>query len=409
MTQTHSAIATEFEPFNLHDPFPFYLKARHHEPIFYSPDIDYWVITRYDDVKAVFRDLETFSSAISGTPAQEPSAEVKQILFDGGFRVYSGLTGRMPPDHTRIRSFISKAFTPRRIQVLEEPIRNRVIELLSQFKGGHADLVRGLTYDLPALVLFMLLGIPKEDVGDVKSWAASRIVLQFGNATPEEQVPHAHNLVRFWRYCNELIEQRFAQLGDDLPSDLVRIYQEGDRTITKNEMATVCYTMLFAGHETTSHVLSEGIKTLLEQRHTWEAITADHSLIPNTVEELLRACPSLFTWRRITTRPVTLGGVDLPEGARLLLAIGSANRDEQVFADAGMLDIYRENAKQHLTLGYGVKYCLGAPLARQEGRIVLEELTSRFPSLRLAPNQSYEYFPNLTTRGPRHVQVEWDE
>jgi hypothetical protein len=409
MKHANVSIADQFDPFELVDPFPFYERARLEEPIFYSLELDYWVVTRYEDVKAVFKDLETFSSVISGTPMREPSPEVKQILREGGFKVYSGLTGRMPPDHTRIRSFISKAFTGRRIQVLEAPIRARVIELLGEFQGGRADIVRQLTHDLPALVLFMLLGIPDEDVHDVKEWAASRVALQWGNTPPDEQTAHAHNLVRYWRYCNELIDKRFEQPRDDLPSDLVRIYQSGDQTITREEMATVCYTLLFAGHETTSHVLSEGIKTLLTYRENYEALCANPKLIPNAVEEMLRYCPSLFTWRRITTRPVTLGSVDLPEGARLLLAIGSANRDEETFEDAQIFNIQRENARAHMSLGHGVKYCLGGPLAKQEGRIVLEELTQRFPSLRLAPNQSFTYLPNITTRGPRHVWVEWDE
>jgi cytochrome P450 len=403
-THANVSLADQFDPFELVDPFPFYERARHEEPIFYSADLDYWVVTRYNDVKAVFRDLETFSSAISGTPVREPSPEVKQILRDGGFKVYSGLTGRMPPDHTRIRSFISKAFTGQRIQVLEAPIRARVRELLDEFKGGRADIVSQLTHDLPALVLFMLLGIPDEDVGDVKRWAASRVALQWGDSDPAEQAQHAHNLVRYWRYCNELIDLRFEELRDDLPSDLVRIYQGGDQTITREEMATVCYT----GHETTSHVLSEGIKTLLTHRASWEALCADPTLIPNAMEELLRYCPSLFTWRRITTRPVRLGEVDLPTGARLLLALGSANRDHELFPEAETFDITRPNAKLHVSLGYGVKYCLGGPLAKQEGRIVLEELTQRFPSLRLVPKQRFEYLPNITTRGPRQVWVEWD-
>ncbi len=409
MTYSTLSIGEQFDPFELADPFPFYSKARQEAPVFYSSELGYWVVTRYEDVKAVFRDLQTFSSKISGTPMRQPGPAVNQILEDGGFKVYSGLSGRMPPDHTRIRSFINKAFTPQRIRKLEEPIRRRVGEIIGQFSGGRADLVRQLTYDLPALVLFMLLGIPDEDVHDIKDWAASRIALQWGEASEEEQIRHAHNLVKYWRYCNDLINKRFEKLGDDLPSDLVRIYHAGDQTITPEEMATICYTMLFAGHETTSHMLAEGLKTLLTYRASWEALCADPSLIPDAMEEILRCCPSIFTWRRITTRPATLGGVDLPEGAPLLLAIGSANRDEFCFRDGETFDIHRENAKDHLTFGHGVKFCLGAPLARQEGRIVLEELTRRFPSLRLIENQTFEYLPNMMSRGPLHVWVEWDE
>ncbi len=406
MLALKESIAEQFDPLELADPFPFYRYAREQQPTFFKEDLGYWVVTRYDDVKAIFKDLETFSSEISGTPMVQPSAEVKQILHDGGFKVYSGLTGRMPPDHTRIRAFINKAFTSQRVKTLEAPIRKRVTELLDGWQGGRADVVKQLTYDLPALVLFMLLGIPDEDVHDVKEWAYSRIVLQWGGQG-EDLVKHAHNLVKYWKYCNDLIDKRFEKLQDDLPSDLVRIYNAGDKTITRMEMATVCYTLLFAGHETTSHMMSEAIKTLLTRREQWEALCENPAQITQAMEEILRYCPSIFTWRRITTKPVNLGGVDLPARAPLLLAIGSANRDDGMFPDGDAFDIRRANAKEHLTLGFGVKYCLGGPLARAEGRIVLEELTRRFPTLRLAPNQTIEYIPNMMSRGPKHVWVEW--
>jgi cytochrome P450 len=166
--------------------------------------------------------------------------------------------------------------------------------------------------------------------------------------------------------------------------------------------------MLFAGHETTSNLLAEGIKTLLTHREQWDALCADPALIPGAVEELARYCPSIFAWRRLVRKPTTLAGVDLPAGAQLLLVLGSANRDEQCFHHGETFDIRRENAKHHLTFGHGVKYCLGAPLARLEARIVLEELTRRFPSLRLVPDQQFEYIPNTSFRGPSHVWVEWD-
>jgi cytochrome P450 len=409
MVNVQESIAAQFDPLEMSDPFPFYDLARKKQPIFYDARIGYWVVTRYEDVKSIFKDLETFSSAISGTPMIQPPPEVQKILDDGGVKVYSGLSGRMPPDHTRIRSFINKAFTPQRIRSLETPIRARVDELLDGFTGGRADIVRQLTYDLPALVLFMLLGIPDEDVPNVKRWAYSRIVLQWGYTTPgQDLTEHAHNLVKYWKYCNDLIDKRFEKLQDDLPSDLVRIYNAGDKTITRMEMATVCYTLLFAGHETTSHTLAESIKSLLSPRTYWEELCRDPGKIPHAVEELARYCPSIFTWRRITTRPVTLGGVALPAGAPLLMVIGSANRDDQVFPDGNTLDLERENAKENLTFGYGVKYCLGSPLARLEMRVALEELTQRFPSLRLAPNQTIEYLPNMMSRGPLHVWVEWD-
>lgn len=408
MVNVQDSILAQFDPLEMSDPFPFYEIARRQAPIFYDPRINYWVVSRYDDVKSIFKDLETFSSAISGTPMLKPPPEVQKILDDGGFKVYSGLSGRMPPDHTRIRSFINKAFTPQRIRSLETPIRKRVNELLDSFQGGRADIVRQLSYELPALVLFMLMGIPDEDVPQVKQYAYSRIVLQWGGRDNEDLTVHAHNLVRYWKYCNDLIDKRFEKLQDDLPSDLVRIYNAGDKTITRTEMATVCYTLLFAGHETTSHTLAESIKSLLTHREHWETLCAHPEKIPQAVEELARYCPSIFTWRRITTRQVELGGTLLPKDAPLLMLIGSANRDDAMFPHGSQLQLERENAKDNVTFGYGVKYCLGSPLARLEIRVALEEMTRRFPSMRLAPNQKIEYLPNMMSRGPLHVWVEWD-
>jgi cytochrome P450 len=205
------------------------------------------------------------------------------------------------------------------------------------------------------------------------------------------------------------VDKRFEHLQDDLPSDLVRIYNAGDKTITRTEMATVCYTLLFAGHETTSHTLAESIKSLLTRREHWETLCAHPEKIPQAVEELARYCPSIFTWRRITTREVELGGTQLPKDAPLLMLIGSANRDDAMFPHGSELELERENAKDNVTFGYGVKYCLGSPLARLEIRVALEEMTRRFPSLRLAPDQKIEYLPNMMSRGPLHVWVEWDE
>jgi hypothetical protein len=255
----------------------------------------------------------------------------------------------------------------------------------------------------------MLLGVPDEDVADVKRWALARIAFQWGDPAEDEKVKLAHDMVKYFQYCRNLVEQRFVEPRDDLPSDMVRVYQSGDQSINKEEMASLCYTLLFAGHETTSSVLAEGIKTLLKHPASYKALCANPTLIPNAMEEMLRYCPSIFSWRRLTTKPVTLGGVDLPANAPLMAVIGSGNRDEKCFFASEQFDIERTDTKDMLTFGHGVKYCLGAPLARMEGTIVLEEITKRFPTLRLAPDQKFEYARNTSMRGPLHVIVEWDE
>jgi len=402
----HAELAEEFRPFELADPFPFLARARAEAPVFYSPELDYWVFTRYEDIRAIFRDPATFSSENTQSPFKAWPDSVRRVLDDGGFSAFSGLSARQPPDHTRIKGFVQKAFTPKRVALLEPEIRSLTVSLISRFApAGRADWVAELAYDLPALVIFILLGIPDEDVPRVKEWAASRLYLNFGDRPEEEQLHHAENLVRYWRYCEALVAARFAEPRDDLPGELVRIYREGDRSITTHEIASLVYGMLTAGHETTTALLANGFLELLSHRDQWEAICADPSLIPGAVEELLRTGPPVFAWKRKVKRATSVAGTDLPEGANVLLVLGSANRDEDVFADGERLDVRRENAGDHLSFGHGIHYCLGAALARLEARVVLEELTSRFPDARLCAEQTFT-FPPTTFRGPTSVWVE---
>jgi cytochrome P450 len=405
----HADLARDFQPFDLADPFAFYARARAEAPIFYSPEIDYWVVTRYEDMRDIFRDPATFSSENTQAPYKPRPPEVQQILDDGGFSVVTGLSGKQPPDHTRLRGFIKQAFTPRRVASLAPEIRAIATQMIDRFADrGEADLVAELTHELPALVIFRMLGVPDSDVPQVKAWAQSRVYMNFGDRPVEEQVHHAENLVRYWRYCQDLVQSRFERAQDDLPGDLARIYQQGDQTITPDEIAALVYGQLTAGHETTTALLSNGLKELLAQREAWDAICADPELIPTAVEELLRTSTPVFSWKRRTKAPVRVGDVDLPAGTNVLLLLGSANHDESVFPDPARIDLERDNASRHLSFGLGIHFCLGAPLARLEAKVVLEELSARLPTLRLADGQRFDYAANTTFRGPSHVLVEWD-
>src|SRR5919206_4022920 len=193
----HGDVAADFRPFDTSDPFGFYERARHEQPVFFSEELGFWVITRHDDIRAIFKDPATFSSEITQAPYKERPPEVQKVLDDGEFTAYSGLSARQPPDHTRLRGFIKKAFTPRRIAVLEPQIREIATRMIDAFdtSGEPIDLVSALTYELPALVIFRLLGVPDEDVADVKRWASSRVVLSFGDRPLDEQVARAQDLV----------------------------------------------------------------------------------------------------------------------------------------------------------------------------------------------------------------------
>jgi cytochrome P450 len=403
-----SALADEFQPFDVADPFAFYQRARSEATVFYSPELDYWVVPRYEDVLAILRDPDTFSSENAQRPFHPQPPAVERILA-GGLSAKSGLLGRDPPDHTRLRSFVNRAFTPRRVAVLEPQIREIAVRMIEGMAPqGRGDWVADLAYDLPALVIFLLLGIPDRDVPNVKTWARSRVLLNFGDLPEPDQVAHAENVVAYWRYCEALVDQRFVQPGDDLPSALVREYQRGDKSITKDEMAGLVFSQLTAGHETTTGLLATGFLQLLRNREQWEALCRDPGLITSAVEELLRFCTPVLAAKRKVTHATTVGDAELSAGANVLLLLGSANHDEAVFPGGG-LDICRPDVSRHLAFGHGIHFCLGASLARLEAQVVLRELTARLPHARLVEPQEIPFSRNTTFRSPLQLLVEWDD
>lgn len=403
----HGSVGEVFKPFDLSNPFPFYQWAREEEPIFYNEELGYWVVTRYEDIKAIFANWRVFSSENAQAPLKPIMPKAKALMESGGLIGMSGLSGRIPPDHTRIRRVVSMAFGLSRIKKLEPQIRSIAVEMIDKIAAnGEAEMIRQLAYDLPALVIFILLGVPNEDVPQVKSWAESRLLLTWGNLSEDEQVQHAENMLRYWNYCQDLVKKRHHSKHDDLPGDLVELQEEGHE-ISDREIAGICYSMLFAGHETTTSLIGNGIRELLTYRESWEQICSNPTLIPNAVEEILRFSPSIVSWRRRATEDTEVGGIPLPKGSNLLLVMGSGNRDEAMFPQSEQFDIQRENAGQHLSMGSGIHFCLGAPLAKLEAKVVLEELTQRIPNLRLKPGQLFEFAPNTSFRAPVALHVEW--
>jgi cytochrome P450 len=405
---TMRALADEFQPFDVANPFAFYQRARSEATAFYSPELDYWVVPRYEDVMAILRDPATFSSENAQSPFRPRPPAIERKL-GSGLSVKSGLLGRNPPDHTRLRSFVNKAFTPRRVAVLEPQIREIAVRMIGRMAPrGRGDWVADLAYDLPALVIFLLLGIPDSDVPNVKTWAQSRVQLNFGSLSESDQVPHAENVVAYWRYCEALVDERFTQPGDDLPSDLVREYQRGDKSITRDEMAALVFGQLTAGHETTTGLLATSFLQLLRDREQWEALCRDPGLIPGAVEELLRFCTPVLAVKRKVKHDTTVGDANLPAGANVLLLLGSANHDEAVFPGGDGLDVCRPSASRHLAFGHGIHFCLGASLARLEAQVVLQEVTARLPHARLVEPQEVSFSRNTTFRSPLQLLVEWD-
>ena len=384
-------------------------KARAESPVSFLPDIGFWAVTKFDDIKSVLGDQEKFSAEITLEPLVPVFPEVGKLLQERGFSPRPTMSNNEREDHARIRRNVQLAFSPNRNKKLEPYIRSLVNEAIDRFEADkRADLVKQMVYELPALVLFKLLGIPEGDVKVIKMWADSRLILSFGRPGLDEQLVAAGHLADYWDYCLELVQKRIAEPQDDLPSDLLEVRAGDDSILTVEDINNVVFGLLLAGHETTTNMSGNAILSVLQYPDTWNAIVADTSLIPQAVEECLRFRSSVVAWRRLAKCDVELSGVKISAGSRLLCFLPSGNRDESRFENGEVLDIRRKDARKHIAFGFGRHFCLGAPLARFELQIILEELARRLPGLRLVENQDLMPVETVQFRGPQQLWVEWD-
>lgn len=408
----HTTVADHhgYRPFEMDDPFAAYSRLRRDEPVMYDERIGYWVVSRWADVRAVFEDWETFSSENAQAPVRQRGEAATRIMKDGGFTAYSGLSARIPPDHTRLRAIAQRAFTPRRYKVLEPTIRENTRAALAAMLASPdrtGDFLRDVAVDIPTVTILTLLGVDPAMVPTYKRWSDSRAAMTWGDLDDDEQVPHAHNLVEYWQECQRLVAEAHAQGGDHLIADLVEAQGAGAE-ISDHEIASLCYSLLFAGHETTTTLIANSIRVLLSHRAAWEGIVADPARIPGAIDEVLRYSGSIVAWRRRALADAEIGGVAIPKGSDILLLMGSANRDESVFSHPDEFDIDRDDARNHLSFGFGIHYCLGNMLAKLQDRIVLEETVAAVPSLRLADSGPIGFRENLSFRVPTSVPVTWE-
>ena len=377
-------------------------------PVFYAPSIGYYVVTRYADIARVFDDPAAYSAAAAQAPLVPLSPQAQQILLDGGHAPQPSMVSLDEPAHGRLRKPAARAFAVKRVNDMVPTIRRVAAELLDGVAATRAaefDLVRELAFPLPASIVFSLIGVPEPDVPQLKRWCGYRAALGWGRPRPEDQVEIATNMAAYRRYLRELVDRKHGARADDLTSDLLAIHDEDAERLTLAEIASILFSLSFAGHETTTGLIGNTVRRLLEDPARWDAIVGEPALIAAAVDESLRFDPSVPVWRRVTTRPVALAGVELPRGARLFLWLAAANRDASVFPDPDRFDLHRPNADQHLAFGRGLHYCLGAHLGKVEARIVLDELIRRFPRLRLVPGQRLSFHPNISFRGPQQLQV----
>jgi cytochrome P450 len=394
----------------LADPYPIARQLADECPIFYAEQLGYVVVNRMEDILNVFTDPDTYASVNVQDPIYALSPDGAAILASPDFDPVAVMSNRPEPDHGRIRVFTREGFSNRRLKMLEPFITRRSHELVDHMLVGSSpiDFIRSFAFPLPGETVFRLLGFPEADDDQLKRWCGDRKAFSWGHPSPEQQREIAEHMLAYWRYCREFTRSRREHPSDDFTSELVNAHLQHPDQITYREVESVVYGLSFAGHEAVTALLGNCLLCLLPRRDQWNEICADASLIANAVEEVLRFESSQVSWRRLTTRPVTLGGIDLAEGTPLLLNFAAANRQPDVFDDAERFDIRRPNATRHISFGKGIHYCLGANLAKLEAKIMLDVVSQRIPSLRLSQNQVIRHFPNITFRGPEQLMVEWD-
>ena len=369
-------------------PYPYYQRVREEAPVHQTP-LGFWAVSRYEDVLSVVRNPEVFSSlAQSNSFVTTPPPEVIEIAKQGYPRVNT-LLSNDPPSHTQFRNLVNKAFLPKRVAQLEDSIRKITNDLIDAFiNDGKVDLVEQFAVGVPLTVIADALGVDRADMPKFKKWSDDSVAPLSGMLTPERQIECAHSRIEFQKYMVDRVHEREANLRDDLLSDLVSArFDSGERAgegMTMAEMLDVIAQLLVAGNETTTKLIAAATLMLVENPEQMAKVRADHSLIPNLVEEALRMEAPVQMLPRFTKEDVEVGGVAIPKGSVVMAMYGCANRDGAKYPNPDMFDIERDNARTQLAFGQGPHFCVGAALARSEARIAFELLLSRLNNIALA-------------------------
>ncbi|HXR26214.1 MAG TPA: cytochrome P450 [Candidatus Binataceae bacterium] len=388
-------------------PFDLYRRARDEMPVFYSERFDLWVVTRYEDIVRILKDPAGFSSAQSLAVDTAVAPEVQAVL-DSGYPATPTMVTADPPVHTRFRELVSKAFTSRRVALMEPRMREIAHQLIDGFqRDGRADLVKQFAYPLPMQVIAEILGVPSADMNQFKRWSDD-MSARFGPLPLERQVECAKSEVEFQHYFAAKLEDRRRHPQTDLLTDLLNARIKRESPLDMPEMLSILKQLLIGGNETSTNLIGSMMLLLLNDRAQFDAVLKDRSLAANAVEEALRLDSPVQGLFRTATREVELGGVRIPQGAHLEILYASGNRDQARFHDPDRFDLRRTDSSNHMAFGFGIHFCIGAPLARYEGRIALDVLLDRLPNMRLAPGQALEHHPHFFLRGLKRLDLQWD-
>lgn len=404
--------AAAFDPFERPyqlDPAEALRWSREQEPVFYSPRLGYWVVSRYDDIKAIFRDNLTFSPAIALEKITPASEEAQAVLKRYDYGMNRTLVNEDEPAHMARRRELLEAFTPEALEAHAPMVRRLVRDKLDAIIDcGRADLVAEMFWEVPLTVALHFLGVPEEDMEQLRRFSVAHTLNTWGRPSPEQQVEVAEGVGRFWQYSGQVLKKMQAQPhGHGWMYDMIEKNRQKPDVVTDNYLHSMMMAIIVAAHETTALATANAFRQLLTRPAVWAELCDNPELIPAAAEECLRHSGSVVAWRRIATRDAQVGGVTIPEGGKILMVTASANHDPAHFENPDELDIYRDNAVDHLTFGYGSHQCMGKNLGRMEMRIFLEEFTRRLPHLELE-EQEFSFLPNTSFRGPEALWVRWD-
>jgi cytochrome P450 len=390
----------EFNPFApevKQNPYPYFAHLRDHSPVYWVESLKSWAVSRYEDVAYIAKNTQLFSSApiipaILGD--QNPVPEVNWMISAD------------PPAHTALRKLVNKAFTPRMVAALEPRIREIVAQLLDQIaeKGGEFDLVHDFSTPLPLMVIAQMLGIEPERYREFKRWSDDMIRATGGEeVSPAERERLRGSMDDLRNYFENAIAERRQHPREDLISALVRA-EEDHHQLTAREVLAMCLLLLLGGNETTTNLIGSTVLTLLSHPAELAKVRADLTLVPQMIEEMLRYEAPAQALLRQATADTKIAGSTIPAGGGVMILYGSANRDERQFPNPDVFDVTR-NPQEHLAFGFGIHYCIGAPLARLEARIAMDAFLRRFPKVALC-EQRREWIDSFVVRGPKSLPLE---
>jgi cytochrome P450 len=392
------------DPEVLADPFPLYARLRDEDPAHWSPRLKAWVLTRYDDVKQVCLDTDGMSSdRLRPFFATLAPAEAQRVAELARY-LTQWMVFRDPPEHTRLRRLAAKVFHVRSMHALRPNIESLARWLLDSVgERRELDFIADFAGPLPALVIMEMLGVPREELARLKRLSDEMALFIGSSRAAAEKYTRAAAATREMAdIFRELVLARRAAPRRDLLTELVSLHDEGEG-LSEDELIATCLLLLFAGHETTTHHIANGLRALLAFPEELEKLRADRSLAPAAIEELLRYDGPIGAQVRIVRKPCSLHGKQLRPGERVFLLMNAANRDPRAYPDPDRLDL-RRNGVPHLTFGFGAHICLGFPLARLEGQIALPAVLARWRKLEIAANP--QWLDSMVLRGMQAMRLQ---